>query len=338
MVIRRAHEGETIETLDHEKRNLTSDMLVIADANKAVAVAGVMGGVDSEVSEGTTSILLEGANFDMKSIRHTAKTLRLRTDASASFERGLDPNLAGPAMSRAADLILQLCPDARITHGHRLLSRPNRTSTTRHGLFADRTGPRVSDFPRNRSSTFSPDSSSNPRSPERPTTVAWRFRFRPIGTMFRSRTISWKKSPESLATRCSQAPCRLVKRPRSFRDEVFLLQRTLRGVLVGSGLSEAVTYVTISTEALHQFQDAGTGLAGLGSPITAADAVKMVNPLQAERPVLRPTIVPSLIESAAENLKHETSSRLFEFAKFFLPPDGRPATSRAKRSGAGHGW
>ncbi|HET7092883.1 MAG TPA: phenylalanine--tRNA ligase subunit beta, partial [Thermomicrobiales bacterium] len=92
IVVRRARPGEPLETLDHQQRQLTDEMLVIADAERAVGIAGVMGGVDSEVSDATAAIVLESANFNMTSIRHTARALRLRTDASARFERGLDPN------------------------------------------------------------------------------------------------------------------------------------------------------------------------------------------------------------------------------------------------------
>src|SRR5262249_20771325 len=85
------------------------------DAERAVAMAGIIGGVDSEVGPETTTLFLEGANFDMKSVRHTARALKLRTDASARFERGLDPNQVGPAMARATHLLLELSPGARVT-------------------------------------------------------------------------------------------------------------------------------------------------------------------------------------------------------------------------------
>ena len=96
-------------------RSSTPEMLVIADRERAVGLAGVMGGVDSEVTDDTRRILLESANFDMKSVRRTARELKLRTDASARFERGLDPNLARDAAARATRLILDLSPGATVT-------------------------------------------------------------------------------------------------------------------------------------------------------------------------------------------------------------------------------
>ncbi len=87
-------EGERIRTIDDVDRELTPEMLVIADAKQPIAVAGVMGGGDSEVGEGTTSILLEAANFDPISVRRTSGALGLRSEASMRFEKGLHPELA----------------------------------------------------------------------------------------------------------------------------------------------------------------------------------------------------------------------------------------------------
>ncbi|MGB5392419.1 MAG: phenylalanine--tRNA ligase beta subunit-related protein, partial [Thermoanaerobaculia bacterium] len=91
IVVRRGLGGETLVTLDGERRELDPEMLVIADAERAVAVAGVMGGQDSEVTSQTINILLESAHFDPTRVRETAKRLELHTDASHRFERGADP-------------------------------------------------------------------------------------------------------------------------------------------------------------------------------------------------------------------------------------------------------
>src|SRR5687768_15140455 len=115
IVVRRARPGETLETLDHQVRKLDLEMLLIADTERAVGLAGVMGGLDSEVTDETRRIILESANFDMKSVRRTARELKLRSDASARFERGLDPNLACDAAARATRLILALSPGAIVT-------------------------------------------------------------------------------------------------------------------------------------------------------------------------------------------------------------------------------
>ena len=108
IVVRRARPGETIHTLDGAKRPLAPEMCVIADASRAVAIAGVMGGTESEIGFSSHNILLESAWFDPISVRRTSKALGLRTEASYRFERGADPEMAEMASRRAAELIQQL--------------------------------------------------------------------------------------------------------------------------------------------------------------------------------------------------------------------------------------
>ena len=105
IVVRRARTGEKIRTLDGAERALTKDMCVIADAARAVAIAGVMGGAESEIGFASRNILLESAWFDPISVRRTSKALGLRTEASYRFERGADPEMADLASRRAAELI-----------------------------------------------------------------------------------------------------------------------------------------------------------------------------------------------------------------------------------------
>ncbi|MDH3981760.1 MAG: phenylalanine--tRNA ligase subunit beta, partial [Kiritimatiellaceae bacterium] len=108
IIVRTAKSGEKMHTLDDTERELTEEMLVIADAEKASAVAGVMGGADSEIKEDTSTILLEAAAFETSSIRHTAKKLGLITDASYRFQRGVNTDSVEWASRRAAELICEL--------------------------------------------------------------------------------------------------------------------------------------------------------------------------------------------------------------------------------------
>lgn len=108
IIVRNARDGEQITTLDGNVRNLDSSMLVISDPQKAVAVAGVMGGENSKISENAEAILFESATFHGSNIRVTAKKLGLRTDASSKYEKGLDPNIALEAVNRAAQLVEML--------------------------------------------------------------------------------------------------------------------------------------------------------------------------------------------------------------------------------------
>lgn len=108
IIVRNAKDGEVLKTLDGEERKLDSDMLIIADANEAIGIAGVMGGFDSEVTNETTSILLEAANFNSASVRETSKKLGLRSEASTRFEKGIPVEMADFGSRRAATLIEEL--------------------------------------------------------------------------------------------------------------------------------------------------------------------------------------------------------------------------------------
>lgn len=110
--VRRARKGEALLCLDDVERQLTPDMLVIADADRPVALAGIIGGAETAVSAETTEILLEAATFNGPNVRQTARTLGLRTEASSRFDRGLPPELALAGARRAASLI------AELAHGH----------------------------------------------------------------------------------------------------------------------------------------------------------------------------------------------------------------------------
>ena len=116
IAVRRAAPGESITTLDGTQHKLTAENLVIADAEKSVAVAGVMGGENSEITDGTTTIVFESATFNGPSVRRTARSLGMRTDASGLYEKGLDPNNCLPALDRACELV-ELLDAGDVTDG-----------------------------------------------------------------------------------------------------------------------------------------------------------------------------------------------------------------------------
>jgi phenylalanyl-tRNA synthetase beta chain len=114
IIVRLAKKEEHLETLDGKERELDDSMLVIADSKNPIAVAGVIGGQTSAVTEKTTEIIIEAANFDAVSIRKTSGKLGVRTDASVRFEKSLDPNFAEIALRRAYSLIKEVCPEAEV--------------------------------------------------------------------------------------------------------------------------------------------------------------------------------------------------------------------------------
>lgn len=117
LIARNAKAGETLVTLDGSERKLDESMLVIADSNGPIGIAGVMGGRDSEVTNDTTHVLLEAAVFNGPSIRRTSKTLGMRSEASGRFERGINHKYTAYAIDRAAQLLQQICPSCEVEVG-----------------------------------------------------------------------------------------------------------------------------------------------------------------------------------------------------------------------------
>ncbi len=316
IVVRRAYDGEQIETLDHIQRQLDSTMLVIADASRAVALAGIMGGVDTEVSESTDTILLEGANFTMKSVRATARTLKLRTEASARFERGLDPNLVALGMARAVYLLLEICPTARVTAVRDVYPNPVVPTTLR--MRYDRIAQVLG-------VSYSPDQVLDVLnrlgfSPEIEGEGDKRTLVVTIPTYRRdisipddiveevARVIGYETLPSTLPIG-ETSPVR--------RDPMYRLQNAIRGVLTAAGASECITYVTVSRPLLTSFTQ-GTE-SGFVRRAPSDRLIRLKNPIQADRDLLRPTVLPSLLETAAANLRHQSRVCLFELSRVYLP-------------------
>jgi phenylalanyl-tRNA synthetase beta chain len=321
IIVRRAHEGERMETLDHVERTFNNEALLITDGEGPVGVAGVMGGVNSEISDATTALLLEAANFDMLSVRHTARALKLRTEASARFERGLDPNLAGEAAARATRLILDLCPGATVRGWQDVYPKPVQPRTLAMPLakiervLGMAVAPEIVLDVLARLE-FAPelDGAHETLTVQVPT-------WRPDVTIAEdiveevARMVGYDKLPETLITGAT---------PVAERDPVHGFERRARTILVGAGMFEARSYVTEAVETLTLFGSCER--VGFAHPIPLERLVKLVNPIQAERDRLRPTLIPALVAAAAENLKHERSLRLFEIAHVYLgtEPDHLP--------------
>ncbi len=320
IIVRRARPGETLETLDHQIRQLDGEMLVIADARNPVGLAGVIGGLDSEIDETTDRIVLESANFDMKTTRRTARELRLRTDASARFERGLDPNLARDAAARATHLILELSPGATVSavadfYPEPLTPRPLTLPFNEiERLLGIRYEPaQVLDVLRRLG--FSPQLNGEPDAASlRVVVPTWRSDVTLPADIVEevARVIGYETLPERLPTG-QTAPVH--------RDPDYTMQRAVRSVLSGAGGWETVTYVAISDEDLRRLGPEGERSVGV-HPVELSALIRLRNPLQADRSVLRPTLLPSLLTIAAENLKHERGVRLFEIAHVYLPSEG----------------
>jgi phenylalanyl-tRNA synthetase beta chain len=320
IVVRRARQGEQLETLDHQVRELDSEMLVIADASQPIGLAGVIGGVGSEVGDTTRRIVLESANFNMKSIRRTARALKLRTDASARFERGLDPNLARDAASRATQLILELSPGATVTAVADVYPDPllPRSLTLPFAEIERLLGIRyepaqVLDVLRRLG--FAPElEGEGDKARLRVTVPTWRSDVTLAADVVEevARIIGYESLPERLIT---------GQTPPVQRDPVYAMQRQVRSVLSAAGGWETVSYVTVSEDDLRRLDPVDERSSGI-HPVDFNRLIRLRNPLQADRDILRPTLLPSLLTIAAENLKHERSVCLFEVARVYLPCGG----------------
>ncbi|MBA2534074.1 MAG: phenylalanine--tRNA ligase subunit beta [Rubrobacter sp.] len=306
IVVRRAWPGERITLLDGSTRGLDEDMLVIADEERGLVIAGVMGAEDAEVGKETTDALIEVANFDGRNILQTSHKLGLRTDASGRFERGLDPNMVGYAMDRVTALLAQ-SPGGRVA-GDTLSHYPEPVETWRVPLRLDRAElvlgmPVRTDEAAERLEALGCEVVAEDR---RLSAVVPTFRrdLRREADLIEEvgRLIGLDRVPETLPA---------VPQPGGLTEQ----QRTtrlLRRLLADLGLSEAITY-PFGPE--RWTRDLGLDDA----------TVKLQNPLSAEGSELRTSMLPGLLDAAARNKAFGARGvGLFELGKAFFadPPPG----------------
>jgi phenylalanyl-tRNA synthetase beta chain len=316
IVVREAAPGESFETLDHRERTLSGGELLICDAGKPVALAGVMGGVNSEIVDSTTSILLESANFNMVSVRHTARAQKLQTDASARFGRGLDPDLSGFANARAAQLVIDLCPGATVRSVQDVYPNPvqPRSITFEAARISRLLGMPVEldqalDVLSRLSFRPTYDEASDNLTVQVP---SWRsdVTIREDVIEEVARIIGYEQLPATLITGAS---------PLIERDPAYLTERRIRDLLVAAGGYEARGYVTLAEADIERWSLSGDN--GFAHDLRDAPLVRLRNAIPAEDDVMRPSILPKLASSVVENLKHERSVRLFEIGHVYLGTD-----------------
>ena len=318
--VRTALAGETLRTLDGQMRTLSAEMLVIADAERAAAVAGVMGGADSEVTTGTTAIVLESAYFSPLSVRRTSKKLGLKTEASMRFERGADPRLPVTAMERAAAL-LEVIGAGRsrgtVVDRYPLRAEPTviRLRRTRiAGLLGaqvpdadvkrilDSLGFALREHPDGWEVTVPTRRVDVLREVDLIEEVARHYGFDRLPVTFPA----LETAPPPIDPRITRA-------------------RQLRGVLTAAGFSEAVTFGFVAEAAAAPF-------AGVD------DLVPIANPLSENFAVLRPSALPGLIDAVAHNLRREQRDvRLFEIGARFTRSAGEQRSVACVWTGSAHG-
>lgn len=308
IIVRRATKGEAIVTLDGVKRLLSEDMLVIADEERAVAIAGVMGGADSEVTQETTSILLEAANFNPPSIHHTGGLLRLPSEACMRFERGISPELTIPALKRATQLIIQLAggkaakglvdayPGKRVPESISLS-----TSQVKQLLGVEFSLAQITKA----LTSLGFDCEVASKSEVRVTAPYWRSDIHQAVDLIEevARIIGYDRIP---ATMLAQPV------PRQSPEPILSLKRKVRHRLIGYGFQEVITYSLTSLEMLNKLLPEPHPLEPM--------PLRIANPMTVEQEYLRPNLRANLLAVLSANRRYEDSSiRLFELGKVYLP-------------------
>lgn len=307
IVVKRAEEGEVFITLDGKERFLTSSDLMICDARKSVGLAGVMGGINTEIRDITKNVLLESAHFDPRMIRRTSKRLGLSTEAAKRFERGVDPNGALKAANRAMKLMRELAGGSvargvidvypRKIEEKMVKFRPARASmllgveipVQRQKRILELLGMRVISEKKDhfdvRVPTFRMDLTREVDLIEE------------VG-----RVEGYHKIPALLPKTCMN-----LRRSRPEQK----LQRDVREYLTAHGFSEVITYSYISPSWLEVlFPD---------EKDERLKAVRLRNPLSEDQSILRTTLIPGLLSVFRYNINHGFHDlRFFEIGRIFI--------------------
>ncbi|MGI8968295.1 MAG: phenylalanine--tRNA ligase subunit beta [Chloroflexota bacterium] len=337
IVVRRAHEGERLTTLDGVVRELTAQDLVIADGEQAVAIAGVMGGESSEISDDTSDLILESANFDAVSVRRTAQSLGLRTEASSRFEKGLPPEQTELGARRFIQLLAQLSD-----------------SPLRVRRFSDRwigrLEPREVAMPVRDVQRLIGITVPVQEAADRLSLLGFGVRYddeQVIATV-----PFWRRGDIELSADLVEEVARLIgfdavpatlprqTLPPEALPLVLRLEGVVRHTLLAAGASEAVTHGLTSPAALLRLarshvddktplDDAWAKIvpnpAGVYEREALIQPIGLRNPATRDRQVMRLALLPSLLEVVARNVKH-TDERISFFEidnTFFMRPNNR---------------
>ena len=310
IVARRARAGERLVTLDGIERVLSPEMLVVADEDRARSLAGIMGGEDSEIGSDTRDILLEGANWDRATIRLTSSATGLSSEAGRRFGRGVDPELTALAVSRAANMTVQLAggstadglvdeyPDPQRP---RLISVTPRDVERLLGAHYDES--QIADVLG--SLGFGVERGPDALEVTVPTHRRYDVEHRADLAEEVARVVGYDTIPTTL-------PAGRVPEPRSDGDAGFADEQRARELLAAAGLQEVITYSLvdpIDSERLEGTEDGG-----------AAPLVRVVNPLSSDHAALRSSLLGSLLGMVRDNLRNTDRVLLYELAKTWRVP------------------
>ena len=325
IVVRRARPGEALETLDHEQRTLDDRVLVIADSERAIGLAGIMGGTGTEVSSATSRVILESAIFHGPTIRNTARRLGLRSEASLRHEKGIGHHLPRLAVDRAAHLIAEIT-GARVAAGivdNDPTERPRRVirveiARTERLLGLELDASRIAEL-----------------------LAPLEFEVGPEGDGWVDVSVPHHRldvaAPEDVAEEVARSHGygRIAGRlPQPvlppFRPDPSEPRHRVRRVLAGLGLDEVVTHALIAPRDIER----------VGLDPADPGYVRVANPLAEAHSVLRPTMAASMLASLAENIRQRrTDPWIFEVGKTYWMGGGKgPAWAETAGTGRYEAW
>ncbi len=308
IVVRKAAEGERFTTLDGQERVLAVDDVVICDTERAVALAGIMGGLNSEIKDDTCTILLESAFFDPPTIRRTSKRLGLHTESSHRFERGADIGMVPLALDRAAGLMAELA-GGTVAAGRvdcypaprqpvNICFRPQRCNEM---IGIELSAERMAALFRNLAFTVA----ANADGSLQVGIPTWRVDIEREIDLIEEicRLHGFEHVPATM-------PRASVISDRPSRHQQLL--RTVRNHLVNEGMSEIVTFSFIAPDVADKL--------ALALDDQRRNGIRLCNPLAEEQSVMRTTLLPGLLETAAHNMSFRSLDlRLFEMRRIYMP-------------------
>lgn len=316
--VRRAKNGEKITTLDGTQRELTEDMLVIADAASPVAVAGVMGGEYSGIMDDTVDVVFEAACFDGASVRTTAKALGMRTDASSRFEKGLDPRMAEPALMRALELVETLgCGD--------VVSEVIKVS---NGKNTQKSAPFDPEWINGFLGTDIPEEEMLSYLKKLDFTVKDGIAYAPA---YRVDIECKSDIAEEVArlygyNRIPKTVIRGVAKAQLTEKQKF--ERSIAQAMAALGCYEISTYSFVSPKYFDKIN--------LPADSKLRKTVTIMNPLGEDTSVMRTTILPSVCEVLARNYNNRNpEAYLFEIGNEYLPVPGEELSAEPARLAVG---
>lgn len=303
IIVRTAHEGETIQTLDGNERKLTPNMLCICDEHKPVCVAGVMGGANSEIVGDTAMVLFESANFNGVSVRRTASALGMRTDASSRYEKGLDMMNTIKAVERACELV-ELLGCGEVVDGVMDVVAKEKAPTV------------VKLEPDKINALLGTELSED----------LMREILASLGFILNGDDIyvpSWRGDVEHYSDIAEEVarfygynkiPCTLMRgeTTRGGFSEQQRFDRAIGGAVRALGYDEIITYSFISPTYYDKIR--------MPKDSSLRNSLKILNPLGEDTSIMRTTILPSMLEIIARNHSYRNkSARLYELGKIYLP-------------------